>query len=690
MEKFVGKNLIALAGIVILVLGVGIGAKFAIDNGWISPLARVVFGYVVGFGLIGTAVKLKARYLNFSAVLLSGGMAIMYFVTYFGYANYGLIAQSSAFSLMAIFTAFTVISAILYDRQVVAHIGLVGAYAVPFLLSDDSGSYLFLFVYMAIINFGIMVVGVTKRWRAVFFTSIIVTWLIYLAWFVVRYSPEQHFGLAAASASVFFAIFYVAEICDGLLHEAGTNSGTLLLLTNSFVFYGFGVVIMESRSDLRKYEGMLTIGHAIMHSAVSQAVSRLRPSVVHLVQLLTILVITFVTITVPVQFDGRVVTLVWTVEAAALFWFGRARAIRLFELYSYPLIALATGSLLYDWVLLYSQRTLEVTELNRTPLANGDFVTGLVYVAGIAFICLINRNADHESAVPKHWVQPIGMFVAALGLFALYNTFRIEISNYYHLQTIGHLFLYNPDAISQGWANRNDLSYFNLIWQLNYTMFFLFGLGVVNLKKVGSTALALVNMALVILALGLFATCDMYFFAELRASYMAYVGPEYVTGPMNVAVRYITYLFAGGSLAVIYWNLNSKMVSDKIPATVREIGWDALCYITILIAASFELINLLVQFHIPDGNKLGISIFWGVYALMLIGIGLAWNKKHLRVSAIALLGITIVKLFLYDVADLPTIPKTILFVSLGITLLVVSFVYNKFTVLIVNKEPDSD
>ena len=36
-EKFIGENLISKIGIIVLVLGVGIGAKYAIDNNLISP-----------------------------------------------------------------------------------------------------------------------------------------------------------------------------------------------------------------------------------------------------------------------------------------------------------------------------------------------------------------------------------------------------------------------------------------------------------------------------------------------------------------------------------------------------------------------------------------------------------------------------------------------------------------------------
>jgi uncharacterized membrane protein len=109
-----------------------------------------------------------------------------------------------------------------------------------------------------------------------------------------------------------------------------------------------------------------------------------------------------------------------------------------------------------------------------------------------------------------------------------------------------------------------------------------------------------------------------------------------------------------------------------------ELTFDALFYVILLILASGELLNLMAQYHVPDSTKLGLSVLWGVYALALIGGGIKRAKKHLRIGAIVLLGVTLIKLFLYDIADLPTIPKTILFVSLGILMLLVSFLYTKY------------
>jgi uncharacterized membrane protein len=88
LEKFIGENLISKIGIIILILGVGIGAKYAIDHELISPLTRIILGYLLGFGLLAFALKLKENYHQFSAVLLSGSMAINYFLTYDAYSIY--------------------------------------------------------------------------------------------------------------------------------------------------------------------------------------------------------------------------------------------------------------------------------------------------------------------------------------------------------------------------------------------------------------------------------------------------------------------------------------------------------------------------------------------------------------------------------------------------------------------------
>jgi uncharacterized membrane protein len=83
--------------------------------------------------------------------------------------------------------------------------------------------------------------------------------------------------------------------------------------------------------------------------------------------------------------------------------------------------------------------------------------------------------------------------------------------------------------------------------------------------------------------------------------------------------------------------------------------------------------------------KLGLSILWGLYALLLIILGIWKKKKHLRIGAIILFSFTLIKLFFYDISSLNTISKTIVFVSLGVLLLIISFLYNKYKHIIADE-----
>ena len=142
-------------------------------------MTRIILGYLTEAGLLGFGMKLKKKYENYSAVLVSGAIAIMYFITYSAFSFYDLIPQVIAFVLMVVFTAFTVVAAINYNKQVIAHIGLVGAYAVPFLLSEGSGKVAILFSYMAIINVGILFIAFKKYWKPLYYSSFGLTWLMY-------------------------------------------------------------------------------------------------------------------------------------------------------------------------------------------------------------------------------------------------------------------------------------------------------------------------------------------------------------------------------------------------------------------------------------------------------------------------------------------------------------------------------
>ncbi len=152
---------------------------------------------------------------------------------------------------------------------------MVGAYAVPFLLSDGSGNVAILYSYMAIINVGILVISFIKYWKPLYYSSFILTWLMYFSWYITGYHVNEHFALALTFLTVFFVLFYITFLAYKLRkNEKFEIEDIVLLLANSFIFYGIGYSILDNHEIGKQMLGLFTIGNAIIHFIVSVVIYR--------------------------------------------------------------------------------------------------------------------------------------------------------------------------------------------------------------------------------------------------------------------------------------------------------------------------------------------------------------------------------------------------------------------------------
>ncbi len=177
-----------------------------------------------------------------------------------------------------------------------------------------------------------------------------------------------------------------------------------------------------------------------------------------------------------------------------------------------------------------------------------------------------------------------------------------------------------------------------------------------------------------IVLLAAFMTGGLYELSELRESYISQkLATYYEVGISNLLVRYVSYALVVGLLFTLFKMAKQDFLKfDFIPF------FDFILHVSVLWLLSAELIHILSLTSNADAYKLGLSILWGIYSLFIIVLGIWKKKKYLRLGGLLWFGITLVKLFLYDIASLSTISKTIVFVSLGSILLVISFLYNKY------------
>lgn len=685
IEKFIGENVINKIGIAITIIGVAIGAKYSIENQLISPLTRIILGYLMGLGLLGFGIKLKKNYHNYSAVLVSGSIAILYFITFAAYSFYDLIPQVFAFALMVVFTAFTVVAAMSYNKQVIAQIGLVGAYAVPFMLSDGSGNVAILFSYIAIINIGILIIAFKKYWKSLYYSSFVLTWLIFTSWYFLNFQTTEHFVLSLTFAAIFFLIFYSIFLAYKLLQkEKFVSNDILLLLGNSFIFYSLGYAILSSNAIGNQLLGIFTLANAAIHFIVSAVIFRLKLADRNLFFLIAGLVLVFITIAIPVQLDGNWVTLLWVFEAALLFWIGRTKNVPVYEKLSFPLMFLAFFSLTQDYLTFYDNYNPNQPETKIIPLLNVNFLSSLLFIGSFVFINYLNNKKEYISSLTSktglHGIIKFSM--PAILLIVLYYSFRLEISSFWNQKFLDSALTVTNQYDDTTDVMRNyDLNKFKIIWIINYSLLFGAILSFVNIKKLKNKQLGYINLIFNSIVLFAFLVQSLYVLSELRESYLNQTHADlFQRSSFHLGIRYISFAFVGFLLVSI--DQYSKQDFLK-PAIINlKISFDFLLYLSLVWIASSELIHWLEIINFSQSYKLGLSILWGVYALLLISLGIWKNKKHLRVGAIGLFSVTLIKLFFYDISHLDTIAKTIVFVSLGILLLIISFLYNKFKHLI--------
>ena len=77
-------------------------------------------------------------------------------------------------------------------------------------------------------------------------------------------------------------------------------------------------------------------------------------------------------------------------------------------------------------------------------------------------------------------------------------------------------------------------------------------------------------------------------------------------------------------------------------------------------------------------RDLTMSVAWGLYALALLGLGIWRRLQPLRFASLAVLLLTVAKVFLYDLSALEGFYRILSFLGLGLSLILVSLLYQRF------------
>lgn len=642
-EKFIGENLFGKIGILIFVIGVGFFVKYAIDKNWINETFRTVLGFLTGAALLFVAERLQKKYRTFSSLLAGGAFAVFYLTVAIAFHYYHIFSQTVAFIILVAITIFMSVLSVIYDRRELAIIALVGGFLAPFIVSSGEGSYQVLFTYVSILNLGMFGLSIYKKWSELPIISFVFTCLIMASFLLLSYSSRSTVisGHLLMFATLFYFIFLlpVFSILRGEKIQAMSRGLVFVIITNNFVYLLSGILFLKNMGLSFKASGLLSLFIALVNLGLVLWLWKNRKEYKFLVHTTLGLVLTFVSITVPIQLDGNYITLLWASEMVLLLWLYVKSKIRVYEYAAKVLVGLTFVSYLMDvYSVMFEHHSLDTIFLN-SPFATSLFV-GL---ATGAFALLMEYYHSFFSTARRLKYSFWNPFMLIVSVFILYYTFMMEFNLYFEGATrSGAMFLFTAVSISsvcyafrKRFPITKHLTSYILTIGANVLVYIINIWGDQRIWTSPPVVLPWLTAAFVI--------ANLYYVARM-----------YYTS-IGIKSRFTVYL---NILATLLWL-----------TMVRSFLW---------------------QVGVDDFSA-GLSLSLSIAGFVQMGLGMRLHQKVLRMVSLATFGIVLLKLVFDDLWAMPTIGKIIVFIILGLILLILSFLYQKLKdVLFKNDEEETN
>ena len=663
LEKFIGENLANKIGIGVLVLGIGFFVKYAIDKEWINEIGRVFIGILSGGILLGIAHYLRKKFAAFSSVLVGGGIAVLYLTIAIAFHEYQLFSQTAAFILTLVITSFSVVFSIGYNRIELAILAILGGFASPFMVSTGEGNYIVLFTYILVLDVGMLVLAYYKKWNLVNIVSYVFTLILFGSWLNANFESTQPSMIAGALiyATLFYFVFFGMNVINNIKERTTFEAMEFtMLISNTFLYYAAGMFILNN-DITHDFRGLFTALLGVFNFIFAFALYKNQRVDKNLVFLLIGLVLTFISLAAPVQLEGNYITLFWAAEAVLLFWLSQKSGIRLMKLGSVIVMSLMIISLLMDWNQIY----YGYLENKLNIILNKGYITSIIALVSVTITYFLLKKETQEKSES---VQLYRTMLTWFGTILLYASQLLELR--YQLGESG--LSYSTQTVIIG----------------TYNMLFMLGLLLTERKLSLHAEVKKAFSFWGIMAMVAYLIYYHNITVSARDGFLLY--NEEATG---FIFHYVLIIIL---IAVAFLSLPKiQALTEFNKSTLNLYSWFYVFFFVFLASAELDHTVLMIagattdsQYHILTQNhKIGFPILWGITSFLLIAIGLKTKKKHLRIISLTLFLVTLIKLFLVDIRGISEGGKIAAFISLGVLLLVVSFMYQRLKKLLLEDNP---
>lgn len=430
-ELQIGQKWLLIAGVVVVLFGLGYFLKYAFDQNWVGPFGRIAMAYAGAFLFLGVGEWARNRkYEAFGLYLIGGSMAAFYLTTYAAFQRYQLLDQYLAFLLMVLVTFYAGVLSIRCDSLGLALLGLAGGFLSPVMVDVPRQNYLVLFGYAALLNACVLALAFFKQWRPLNILGFTCTWLLFLGWYGNWYTPDKFAG-ALFFLSLFFVIYEIVPFAYCLARENAKGlTGLTITIPNTLLAFGLSYTMVTGLYE-RKFVSIATLLYALLFFTLAgllQARGRKNgePYVLSLAK-----GVFFSTVTIPILFSENWVTVFIALQAVLYLVFSARLGQKWLSATGFVLLGLALLKLLvFDYAFTFHFNYDYFRYDNGFGYLWVDRWVTLAALVGSLYACLeLLKRSPHLSEFTGP--EGVGLFRCLL-LVTLFIMLNMEVVGYFY------------------------------------------------------------------------------------------------------------------------------------------------------------------------------------------------------------------------------------------------------------------
>jgi uncharacterized membrane protein len=658
-EAIIGGKLLNRIGALALIIGIGFFLKYAFDRNWISETIRVLIGFAIGAGLLFGGARSHKKGLHvFAQGVIGAGIAILYLSVYASFNFYHLVPRTVAFVMMALVTVLTLQQALKYDSPAVSCLGWAGGFLTPIMLSTPQVNYPGLFTYIAILDIGLIAIMLKKdKWAILDPLTLAATYLIY----AVSDGGSSGLTVAVPFLTIFWGLFHGLEVYRNIKNTT-THMGirqTTAAFNTLFYYIMMYNVIDPSH---HKWMGLIVLAIGALYFLTFLALRKRQdiPEIVFTRYVMTAIIL--LAAATNIQFTAFYAITLWSLEALILVWCGIHWEKRYIWKTALALMGIAAFGL------LVTRETFAYFPIEDYSLLLNRRALALLVLAGSLGACtVLFKGADEKS---REVFRPILHGGWCIVLFILLT---VECNDYFRQRIIAKtgdtyhgLYFTRFMTWTAIWLFYSlPLVWFGLrrkIMPILYCGLGAAGLTIIMLAIRGfafdpvSRFHIILNLRMIVFVLVI---AGIYLVTRwIKEDQQALSWYAYVVRILQIVIVVLILLLLTGETRDIFRKSIYFLREQGEHGTYREVA------------------------RLRDLQQLVLSGVWLLYSVTLMVAGLWRRAQGLRIMAIAIFGITILKIFIYDLSFLETLYRIFSFVGLGVILLGVSYLYQRYKSII--------